>query len=955
MTGALLSAGLAMTLVTGKTTAAPRQAQGADLAGYLEKRGLDTLLAAHLERRVQETVDQVEREQLALQLGRVYARLLEGASDAATMQDLERRGRELLALVPQTSAGELRMAVLRASYRSAALVAENHRIRAADSASVSQAIQTLERIVPELLELRDSLGTLLDSLQRRLSRAAGVDAALLNDEVDEQSRLRAQVTYIAAWAQYYLAWLRGTPASAIGADPLFVSLLDTGVDQPQPKDVSVDLRGTESYARSILGLALVRGLTQRVSTADEWLNLLDSPTTYPPLRAELPAWRLAVRLDAGDLDGARQHLQAILASPDRAPTAWVRMAAARGLERAVQSGSDSAARQLADVAVAELATRGELSEVMDLARRYGTEPLGRDGFVFAYVRGVQAFERARGNYAGEGPASSLAERQPFIDAAKELESALGQADAAAFPGAAAGCRALLGWCRYYAGQPVLAAGEFEAAAAQQMPAEAAESLWMAIVCIDAARRAGGDHADDLLRLQNLYLQRFPGSERAPRLVLHRVLQSGRPSLEAVETLRSIPPGSDAYGEAQRQSVQMLYVLFRRAGDRAERAELGGRFLAAALPLLEDDEAILATGQADTAQVEGLLVRARQVLDVALTQDMARLDVATTTLDLLERLKLVDVDADPALLDEIAARRVQAALLRGQAVDAIRVAEELTTRSPDSVWSRVAERSILRDAIDRWNSAEPGTAEEGAALAALVAFGERLLESHAPTEIAVDTGLLSSLSWVARARTRIWERSRAEDDARPALERVLQYVDLRPNDSVAIRNAAVLSEALGQTDRAIDHLRRLLTIEPARTDLWFEGKWRLIQLLSISDPARAREVMNQHKAMHPEFGPPPWGDRLQELDAKLPLSPPSDGGADEGDEDLTTESGGGTDNDTGADPDRSGSDGEPVTQLRGIPFSSAASHRPALRLLASVAPASFAPSTRVRHGLPGASS
>ena len=107
-----------------------------DLAEYLERRELTGLLAVHLEEQIRTTSDVATRERLAMRLADVYAALLEEADDVATMEDLERRGRRLLAQVPPAGAAELRLAVLRASYRSAALSAELNRLRRAEPKDV---------------------------------------------------------------------------------------------------------------------------------------------------------------------------------------------------------------------------------------------------------------------------------------------------------------------------------------------------------------------------------------------------------------------------------------------------------------------------------------------------------------------------------------------------------------------------------------------------------------------------------------------------------------------------------------------------------------------------------------------------------------------------------------------------------------------------------------------------
>jgi hypothetical protein len=44
------------------------------------------------------------------------------------------------------------------------------------------------------------------------------------------------------------------------------------------------------------------------------------------------------------------------------------------------------------------------------------------------------------------------------------------------------------------------------------------------------------------------------------------------------------------------------------------------------------------------------------------------------------------------------------------------------------------------------------------------------------------------------------------------------------------------------------------------------------LLADLDPARARAVLDQHKQLNPDYGPDPWGVRLEQLDGRLPRAP-----------------------------------------------------------------------------------
>ena len=76
----------------------PGVAGGDEVGAYLERHGLDGLLAVHLEERLK-SVGGDERESLVLQLVGIYARLLESTDDPVLLRNLQDRSRRLLTAV----------------------------------------------------------------------------------------------------------------------------------------------------------------------------------------------------------------------------------------------------------------------------------------------------------------------------------------------------------------------------------------------------------------------------------------------------------------------------------------------------------------------------------------------------------------------------------------------------------------------------------------------------------------------------------------------------------------------------------------------------------------------------------------------------------------------------------------------------------------------------------------
>jgi tetratricopeptide (TPR) repeat protein len=838
--------------VCGAVLAATAAAPADEVAEYLRHHGLHRLLAVHLEQQLP-GVGGEARQALMLELAGIYAQLLESTKDPGLLADLEKRSHRLLAAAPASVGEELRLALLRGAYRGAEGVAERHRLRQSDQQELARARETLSEIIPRLTTLRRQIEGRLRQTESRLMRSGGSAATELARQAEEIQGLLTQCTFLTAWALYYQSWLNDRPDNARAAEDLFAEVLSAESPRPRPQDISVDLRGLEAMARSILGMGLCKSLTSSSATAIEWLDLLEHERAYEGLRAELPAWKMAVHLEHGEYRAARAILLSAGDGTGQEPLAWIRLAAVHALEA---EHRNVPAAELARLAVAMLAARGELAEVLDLAARYGTGALGEEGFAFRYVRGVQHYDRARAAHGHDEPAADAATVALYGQAIEEFERALGETDAQRYPEAAASCRWLIGWCRFFQGRFLAAREAFERAVDHLGPDEAPEAMWMAIVCLDKAVVAGGDqtHARAMSDLIDEALARYPLSPRASKLKLKRALHAD-PSPEVVEELLDIPAGAEVYGAARRRAAQILYQLFRQAsGD--QRLAYGNEYLAVALPLL--GAAADELDHTDLTAVEEYVGRGRRVLEVALADGIERATAAGTVLADFDDLAVRDGVDLSAQRDEIDCRRVQQFLLIDDAPAAEKIADRLWGRDPDSIWTRVAERALFQF------GAEHGD------LRLVIRHGLRILEEfEGQPQMLSDRRVLAYHATVAEAMHAEARRGGDLQQARQALDLYERLLAVAPTDATFLRAAAELSQRLGETDQALRCWRTLVAGSTVGTEAWYEARFHLIALLAEVDPPRARAVMDQHKQLNPEYGPEPWASRMRQLDLRIP--------------------------------------------------------------------------------------
>jgi hypothetical protein len=854
-------------------------AAGDEVAAWLEGQGLTALLAVHLEQQLQRA-DEEERGELLIRLAALYAQLLETADDPEQRADLEERSRRLLADSPSRDTDKLRLALLRTSYRSAERIAEDYRLRQCTDDELQRAKETLAELIGQFNRLRAELEDRARLIERRLARSAGSDAVVLGEEAEQARQLYSQCTFLTAWTLYYHSWLTDQPDEARRAQRLFAELLGFRDEPAVPEDVSVDLRSVESIARCILGMALCRSMTASSASALGWVALLEHERAYGPLHEQVPAWMIAIRLEHGEYLAVRGMLDQLTAEGRTTPLHWLRLVVVHALE-AEQRYRPAA--ELARYAVTELAARGELEQVFDLAERYGVDALGAEGFAPRYVRGVLTYREARQAHGADEPTTEATIAALYDEAIAAFEAARVEPDAAGYTSALPDCTRLIGWCLYFQGRLTEARDAFEQAAAVLPAREAPEALWMAIVCMDrlaAARPGSAALANRLATLVERFLAEYPSSVHAPKLILRRALTSGEVSAQVADELLSIPENSEVYGAAQRRAAEVLYQLFRQA-SLAQRIAWGEKYLSVAAALYERDAENLQSP--DALALPRFLVTGRRILEVALYEGIGELDAARSVLATIDELgQREDLDLED-IEGEIAYRRVLERLLSGDPDEAGLLADRLWEQAPEGVWARLAGRAMFKYGNRRWREATDQGADDRAAVAMVVRYGQRVLAEYEGDATAVnDPSVLSFFAAVADASMTIWQRSGDRERGELALSLYERLLQVRPRNARFLRSTAVLSEAFDKDERAIECWRTLLAGTAQATDAWYEAKFSLISLLAKVDPVRARAVMDQHKQLNPDYGPDPWGPRLQNLDWRL-APDPDEPGAVEGEE------------------------------------------------------------------------
>jgi len=840
---------------------------------YMSERGLRGAIAAHLREKLDDA-DAEQRTALAERLGEIYVEMLADAQDPAERIRVERLAEDLLKRVPEAQSYELRINVAKASYLSAESAVERQRLRLADVDEVAEAERVLRAVTPTFREIASKAHRRVESLERRELRGVD-DAEELREQLADARRTRSLAMYYSGWSSYYLAELTGQPNKAKDALRAFGWLLNSDDGREASVDrVSPRLLRYDHVARAAMGCAITESLLGEDVRAIRWLELLDETAELSPgVREQMFARRTIVLATARRWADLRFLI-------DRKPlddegrllnVNEARLLAVLTLESLdasdTWSGREGIANAIAQIALGELVQRGEIGHVLDLVSRYGTAPIGDDGFVVRYVRGLRAYERAREaqTEAGDDPDKPSADnhvKSLFDESARSLESALIAEDSAEFGQQRDRCGILLGLSQYYADRLEQSAETLSAVVERASGEQREQAMWYAIVALDKAVEGGAGHViKNRDMLATLYLESYPTNERAAKLLIRRVADGLMSPKETSDILLAVSPESPLYEPARRHAANLLYQLYRR-GQSTDRSYAADRFADVAWELITLDKAALESGT-DPQSADRLFVRLRQLLDVALGSDAPDIELGRRALRSLDDvLAFTGQDREP-IAGEIAFRKLQLAMALGDESAAETAIVDLDTYG--GPFADAAERMLFKRALQAWD-VDPRNADHARDV---VRHGLKVIVDLERTRGATDPMVRNAIDTVAEAAAAIWDLERDEFMRDTAIELDVKLEQNGDPSPTSLRRLALLYESAGRNEPALDAWLRLLNGADRGTDVWYEARYESLRLLAQLDPPRARVVLDQHTLLTDGFGPEPWGPRLEKLDRELP--------------------------------------------------------------------------------------
>lgn len=867
-----------LTLASAQSTTDPTAEDAVE--AFLTEKGLDTLLAVSLRDRLL-GASGIERQHIADRLGDLYVRMHTRAKSQAERDEIESLGRELLRQVPDSDSFLLRLNLAKSRYVVAEEIAERHRMKLATDDERADALRTLREVGSTFDEISSRVQTLIDALERQERRPSpGADPRETRQRLDRARRERSLARFYAGWTRYYRAMLENQPTLAGPASADFGWLLGSPGKPASIEKTPRSMLRYEHIARSALGCAMSASLLGNDAEAERWFDLLQTaPEVSDAVLAQLFTRRMIVYGAAkrwADIERLvtleRLRRGSALGVGDARLLAVIALEA--GNDRTSIAGREAMIASLAQSAFKDLIEHGELGQIVDLVNRYGSAPVGAVGFVADYVRAIKAYDRAMAAHQEAGgsteePATKEEVLVLFRDAAGLLQQATNAADATAFQKDRDRAAVLAGVCLFFAARFEESANLLEAAAnAAASPERREEAVWLAILSLD--RAVDGDRpslASRRDRLATLYLEQFPTSERAAKLLIRRAGEGLISDAQAAEILLGVSEGSPLYVSARRYAARLLYRVWRGVG-LADRMRAARAFLLVADELLEIESVALESASEQEWQAASgeILLRERQVLDVILSQQDPDIERCRRAIANVESAaggteRLGDIAG------ELGYRRLQIAVSTNDDAAVARAGDELA-----AIGGRFAEagdRVLYRRAFETWKASR--TSELAARQ--VVAVGTRLI-SRVGSERSklTDPAMFGLHDAVADAAASIW-RSVGDTGMRDrALVIDRAICDAQLATGQVLRRRAELAESAGLKSEALEAWSSLLAGYKEGTTDWFESRYNSLRLLLEVDPAEAKTAMDQYALLRPELGPEPWRERFEILRARIGLLP-----------------------------------------------------------------------------------
>jgi len=784
--------------------------------------GCETLLSIHLENLLDEG-DAKTRVQAARELANVYAVLLARSSDNEDVSLLA-RANSLLDKMPEAGTTELRLQLLRAAYLSAEQMIERYRLRYTDKTHATLAAEQLEVIAAKLERI-------LLALRKKSEKSNNKDSSI-TDKIGLASSLLG-------WSYYYIAFQTGSIEYAHKAELIFAKILQG--EKAITESVALDLKRHEQGARAILGIALVKELLQYPHSPDPWFEEIETSDAHLVVRRSASMWRFFCDIEQERWEEAQKNLTKVKHA-DR--SLLLRLAIVHALEHS----TDEAALQLATISLGELIDTGQLGMVREIVEEFGIAALPSNGFIVHFIQADIAFRSARKMMQSDEPTQDTAVKRIFLNVISSLQQAISAPDAERFPALIDDSHIVLGFSHYYLGSYNKAIESFLEGSSGD---KAETATWMVLISLELLESLSAEQQTLQSEMISLYLATWPNTKRATQLMLYQAGNNN--DSVSFETLLSILPSDPRFEESQRKASRLLYEAWLDASPE-ELKQIGNQYVNVAVALIHADRKELT----DKTAMNRALVRSLRVLEVSLHQSIRREVAGAQALAIIGSLRERGlVDTSPYEL-EIAYRTLLLAMFDNNPTEVDAQMEHLLEFDTTSPWTDLGARVLW----NYWNEREVTSS-----LALQYAVEQHLLHGLSDSDFSNATYFQIAFAF-AKCGFEIFTTEGNMQCGEESLSAIRRLVHSHPRVKSVLKLAAIIETALGDSQKALLHWKRIATSSDVDSLDWLEAKYSMTLILSTTDKEVALQILNQHVALYPEYGQEPFGSLLRSLHAEL---------------------------------------------------------------------------------------
>ena len=807
------------------------------LERFLASRGLDRLLIAHLEMRLDRESNPDRRAALARRLAEQYQQALLQSPGSDEDEKWIKRAETLLRLNRRWDLVGLELAVQHARF---AQVEQDFRAwwfagaRESGRAAITDALREIVRQLDEIH--RRSVQAFQEG--QALPVTDEQEADRLNEELLKIERRVMHSQYLLGWTWLFLGITEGHKVDALHrAETFFRQFVELPDDQSVAR---VDARWFDApswwHVRAWGGLAWAeRSLGNRVASDHVFQLLASAP--FPEIEALLPLWQLESRVFARHWTQLADWVEQL----DRMH--WNRPQRVRFWLAVIESAHAAplppeVADQLVQAATVGLLRDFQANHLRRLIEE-GRLAIRGNPFLENWLNGYLGYVRAESEQASFDAAQDALTRAMQL-ATPETESAN-----------RARCEYLLGLIAFRRSRQDLAIEHFRSVAEtlrDEDPELAEEAAWMHVRSLAATARSDAREVGAALAAIDRWQQQFPDGLHfdAMEWTRTRLTCLVLPPNQAIRHLERIsqttdPPGGLAMELAFQTWRQWKDAFQRGSPDEPQHFE----------QLLQVEQQIQSDPQrSDQDRVRAALwvVDAKRIKGLPIEPIAERVDALARTVESLP-------DVDRMLVGQI--RRLQLVLAerRGDTDRAWEIALELT----DDFAGTPYEHPALLLIAERFREQPSLTADQ---IEQAIRCNERLIRwtGDDPETVGRSANVRVAMLELIRLYRLKGELAKAEPIARFLAERF-------PHQT---RFVLAWARVLADQQRWGDGLplwRQLAANAAPGSDLWYESKWQLIRGLARTDAEQAARVLKQTRLLSPQM-PVEWSGRFEELSRRM---------------------------------------------------------------------------------------